>query len=335
MAELILNLKFSSNIKNLRKTHRYIQCSLWHELHHELRTESTSAHWDVLTRHTHRAELIQLSPVCSQRAQSATATEKRSVKNPNLWKQTHSQHETHSRLAGAARSYRRAVTHFWQSPTAALGHARASAGPAIRKRGLAKDPRHRPQNEAGARNAAPRPPPAAPGEGAGAAFHPGGRVVSWKGPAGPSRSKDRDPRGSPQSRSVPAGSREHRAGPSRRGSHLAALALLVVVTEADGRQAGQVESRTKRGQQQEAGRRQPHLPAWRGEGSMSRGDSSRVPGQRLSEAAPGEAAASQRRLGAAPAPWRVRRWAPSWVRAPRGARAPRWGCCAWWDGLVK
>lgn len=160
-----------------------------------------------------------------------------------------------------------------------------------------KDPRHRPKNEAGAGNAAPRPPPGAPGEGAGAALLPGGKLVSWEGPAVPARGNERDPRGGPQSRSVPAGSGEHRAGPSCQGSHLAALALLVVVTEADGRQAGQVESGTKGSQQQEAGRQQPHLPAWRSEGSMSRCDSSRFPGQRLSEAAPTEAAAlaSQRR----------------------------------------
>lgn len=118
-----------------------------------------------------------------------------------------------------------------------------------------------------------------------------------RGTAVPARGNERDPRGGPQSRSVPAGSGEHRAGPSCQGSHLAALALLVVVTEADGRQAGQVESGTKGSQQQEAGRQQPHLPAWRSEGSMSRCDSSRFPGQRLSEAAPTEAAAlaSQRR----------------------------------------
>lgn len=35
---------------------------------------------DVLTHHTHRAEPIQPSPVCSQRARLVTETEKRSVK---------------------------------------------------------------------------------------------------------------------------------------------------------------------------------------------------------------------------------------------------------------
>lgn len=66
-------------------------------------------------------------------------------------------------------------------------------------------------------------------------------------------------------------------------SHLAALALLVVVAEADGRQAGQVEGGAEMGQQQDAGRQQPHLPASGGEGSMRRGGSpdSHPPGSAL------------------------------------------------------
>lgn len=52
-----------------------------------------------------------------------------------------------------------------------------------------------------------------------------------------------------------------RVGPAREGSHLAALGLLALLTEADGRQPGQVEGGSERRHQQECGSKQRHLAA--------------------------------------------------------------------------
>lgn len=104
--------------------------------------------------------------------------------------------------------------------------------------------------------------------------------------------------------------------PCREGAHLAALALLALLAEADGRQAGQVEGGAEPRRQQESGRQQPHLPARRGEGTMSRGGGRGSPEQRRAEAAASEAEAGPGGVTGASRPRRlrgeaVRRGAPS------------------------
>jgi len=229
----------------------------------------------VLTHRTRTAEPTQPSPACSRRARLATGTEK-GRRRKSMKTQT----------CGDKRAADTQRLASWREP---------SQVPEL---------------------AAPR-----------RSYH---RLLTGPGPrrgAGPRRSRHRRlPTERRHRRREPAGAgweahRENgrfspyreggsaRVGPSREGSHLAALALLSLLTEADGRQAGQVEGGAERCHQQESGRQQPHLPAWKGEGTMSRGCSPPSPGQRLAEAAGGgvTAALGPRRLRGE----EVRRWAPS------------------------
>lgn len=79
---------------------------------------------------------------------------------------------------------------------------------------------------------------------------------------GPARSGSGDTRRFPRFPASPAAlGGTPCVGPSREGSHLAAFGLLPLLTEADRRQAGQVESGTERCHKQKTGCQQPHLPA--------------------------------------------------------------------------
>lgn len=106
-------------------------------------------------------------------------------------------------------------------------------------------------------------------------------------------------RGPPSSREPRAERSEGtaRVGPAGAGSHLAALGLLALLTEADGRQPGQVEGSAERRHQQECGSQQPHLAAWTGKGTMRRNCSPKRPEQRLAETAPAQAEAGASRPG--------------------------------------
>lgn len=102
----------------------------------------------------------------------------------------------------------------------------------------------------------------------------------------------------------------------RKRSHLAALAFLSLLTEADRRQAGQIKGGAERCHQQKSGRQQPHLLASRGEGTISRGCSPSSPNQRLAEAVSAEAEAGNGGVTTALRPRRLRSeaarpWAPS------------------------